>query len=445
MAKVGGDYRLRGGDMDHTTFELLQFPYVWDRKNDAPTAREIADARSAYDQLQKRMGAVLRDAAATIGLGNAADEILDSIKVHLDNCLLPGETRPPVVPLLSTHGVGEFINRIDSVSSQLSGFEKANLGVQMFAAYLYEVRAIWSVERAPDQMLFAPNVLAELNSYTAWKIGIDSKKSESDIFGLNFLERQRLNYITNEVETLLDEQRGRVGNLAKITEEAKLHVDDVVQRVNIDTGVVHEKLSGMERSLEASTSELSALLKRIETAEEHVKSFAKAIREELQVDATKRLWNRRALGSAFSFWTSALVIGGAILLPPYWAFTHIEVVVEFLRRIGDAAVQGLPNDATAAQLTAATISRLVIVSAPLALYFWAIKLIVRFNTRSMVLMDDARQRQTTMDTYFHLVENNKATPEERGLMLNALFKPLPGQGQDNVDPPNFMELVKKPE
>jgi len=61
----------------------------------------------------------------------------------------------------------------------------------------------------------------------------------------------------------------------------------------------------------------------------------------------------------------------------------------------------------------------------------------------MVLMDDARQRHTTMDTYFHLIESNGATTEERGLMLNALFRPLAGHGQDNVDPPNFIELMGK--
>ncbi len=369
--------------------------------------------------------------------------VLRSVKDHLDNCLLPGETRSPVIPVLSTFAIDEYVNRIDSLNSQTTPFEKVHFAVQAFAAFLYEVRDLWSVGPVPDLGQLSPNVTAEFNSYAAWKIGQASKNSESDILGLNFIEKQRLDYLKSEVESLLDGQRHSIGILGKLTEEAGTRFDETIERLRIDSDATQTKVSGMNQTLEASREDLTALLNEVDTAKEHVQAFAKAVREELKVDATKKLWNRRATDSAFSFWASAIVIAGAILYPPYWAFTHIEVVVLFLRRVGDAAVQGLPAEATAAQLTAATISKLVIVSAPLALYFWAIKLIVRFNTRSMVLMDDARQRQTTMDTYFHLVESNKASVEERGLMLNALFKPLPGQGQENVEPPNFIEIINK--
>jgi hypothetical protein len=107
----------------------------------------------------------------------------------------------------------------------------------------------------------------------------------------------------------------------------------------------------------------------------------------------------------------------------------------------DATGQVLPapNDT---QITIAAIGRLVIVTVPVFLYIWAIRLVVRFNSRSLMLLDDARLRLTMLDTFFHLIEKEGAVKEDRALVLNALFRPGPGHG-DNVDPPNFTELVTK--
>lgn len=431
--------------MDYETFSALQYIYTLQGSDPSPTASAIGETRRAYDALISRLSNYLSAGQTGQLLVHSANQILESVKQHLDSCLLPGETQRPVVPLLVGQSVEEYFKRIDAVRGPLNPLSHVVIGVQAFAAFLYEVRAIWIVGPVPQQRDIPPNVLAEFNNYSAWKIGQSSRSGENDVFGLNALEQRRIEFLKNEVDALLDGQKQSIGTLGAIVDETKGRLDETIQRLGVESEATRAKVSGMSQTLETSREALTALLKEVDTAEEHVQAFAKAVREELKVDATKKLWKRRATGSAFSFWVSAIVIGGAIIYPPYWAFTHIEVVVLFLRRVGDAAVQGLPADATAAQLTAATISRLVIVSAPLALYFWAIKLIVRFNTRSMVLMDDARQRQTTMDTYFHLVESSKASAEERGLMLNALFKPLPGQGQENVEPPNFLELVKKPD
>jgi hypothetical protein len=79
----------------------------------------------------------------------------------------------------------------------------------------------------------------------------------------------------------------------------------------------------------------------------------------------------------------------------------------------------------------------------LALYFWLIKLVVRFNMRSMLLMDDARQRATMLETYYRMIEKGAATNEDRALVLQALMRPAPGHGPDSVEPPNFTDVIEK--
>lgn len=75
-----------------------------------------------------------------------------------------------------------------------------------------------------------------------------------------------------------------------------------------------------------------------------------------------------------------------------------ETVIALLKHLTEAAGVDVANQQNPVVLTIATISRLGIVTIPLALYFWLIKLVVRFNIRSMLLMDDAGQRATIIET-----------------------------------------------
>jgi hypothetical protein len=328
-----------------------------------------------------------------------------------------------------------------------SSFRK-ELAVMALAAYCYETRVVWGEDEALYRMPFPIDFLAEFHSYGFWitvqrNPDVDFLGSQKRIEAFSAEQKKRVDSMlfaysekAKEMHQLFTVIEERAGALITDTESKSAALD-----ASISDAVVIA--AAQQTALEAEKARLDKLLSDISTAEENVQAFAKAVREEFKFDTTKKLWNRRAARSTWSFWLSALVIVFAIVGPPYWVITHVDTVVSFLRSVGDAAIHGLPADQTNTHITIATISRLVIVSAPLALYFWAIKLIVRYNTRSMVLMDDARQRQTTMDTFFNLIENNKASPKERGLMLNALFKPLPGQGDENIEPPNFIDLISQ--
>ncbi|MGF0521852.1 hypothetical protein ACQEDT_10115 [Agrobacterium pusense] len=437
-------------------FDLVSKPFIQTTSLDEPLTpgrvELVAKSYVSFEEILRRHTANHLRAAWYL---NLLDEVRSGVQNHLRSSILPGKVDPPRIPLLTRDGVSEWEPIFNSRLQSLEPIEQKLLVLFQFSAYCYETRILWTID--PDLTASSlpgiqPNLVAELESYGFWKTIHRRDVEGFDIFGTRKAvevftseQRERIGQVLNShAKTVLDlvvsvdEANGKLTDLISSMET---HVADVTSKTEqLKTEIGNQEI-GTQRSKELAES----LLEQISKSDEHVKAFATAVREELKVDATKKLWNRRATGSSISFWLSAVVIAFGIFYPPYWVFKHVDEVILFLRHIGDAAVQGLPTDATAAQLTAATISRLVIITAPLAMYFWAIKLIVRFNTRSMVLMDDARQRQTTMDTYFHLVENDKATPEERGLMLNALFKPLPGQGQDNVEPPSFTDLTKRAE
>lgn len=184
--------------------------------------------------------------------------------------------------------------------------------------------------------------------------------------------------------------------------------------------------------IEASTRKHDELSSRIDALSEGVATLS-----------VKTLWDQRARNSSLAFWLSASVLLLLLIVIPSIAMYNLDEVLQILRHIGEAATVGLPSDASPTALTVATISRLVVITVPLAMYFWVIKLVVRFNQHSLALMEDARQRHTMLDTYFHLIDKQAASTEDRALVLAALFRPTPGQGSDAVEPPTFIDLVQK--
>ncbi len=76
---------------------------------------------------------------------------------------------------------------------------------------------------------------------------------------------------------------------------------------------------------------------------------------------------------------------------------------------------------------------------------WIFRMIGRFITENFYLAEDARQRQTILQTFLNLI----GTPEtqmrdsERVVILSALFRPAPGQSADDPAPSSLAELIKE--
>ena len=203
------------------------------------------------------------------------------------------------------------------------------------------------------------------------------------------------------------------------------------------------KIDTMSTTFEARAAAWEDRALQAEQRANEVEAHTARIDENLNTLSVKRLWDARAKASRTAFWVSAILLVVFLIAIPASALGNLDAVLSTLKHIGDVATADLPKDASATQQTVSAISRLIIVTVPLALYFWIIRLLVRFNLHSLTLMEDARQRHTMMDTYFHLIGQQAAVKEDRALILNALFRPTPGQGGDNVDPPNFTELLDK--
>lgn len=74
---------------------------------------------------------------------------------------------------------------------------------------------------------------------------------------------------------------------------------------------------------------------------------------------------------------------------------------------------------------------------------WVLRILARIAGAAVVLADDAAQREAMLETYYRLVADTNAAmqPGDRILVLNALFRPLPGHQNEDISPPTFADVI----
>ncbi|NRP70090.1 hypothetical protein ILFOPFJJ_00968 [Ensifer psoraleae] len=428
--------------MDHQHYEWVRFPFeeshVRHRGGQTIPPNGVGNA---YQQLIRVGREIVARHLPNDHLNNLYGTLGKAIDTHTRQGLT--ELASLRVPILYTEAITEFSARINGSEPPLDSDQLRRLGVALFSA-IYVECADLPLGIDFQNSTSSAALTADVGSYAALKAFAETKsRTESDLALITTRTEERVQSLVGTAQSQLQGMIERNSTLQKQDTHLRAQIQQTIGDLKIDVEQLGETATAAKVVFDEVLKQSKENEARISLSRENIQRYADAVREELQIDTTKKLWKSRAQWSAASFWLSAGVIFAALAAPIHAAYTNMDGIIEILRHIGDAATQGLPADATTAQLTTATISRLVIITVPLAIYFWAIKLLVRFNARSMILMDDARQRETMMDVYFHLIEKNGATSEERALVLNALFRPAPGHGPENVDPPNFTELLNK--
>lgn len=238
--------------------------------------------------------------------------------------------------------------------------------------------------------------------------------------------------------------------LAELSAKARTEFE-TVERLRLSGADVAEGLAAAKRDIQAVSDEvirdLAAAKADLEDkyagSASKASAFLDSIRAQTNFDALKIHWNDRSRDAKRAFIISSVVLLALLVIVPGFAIYEKDVVISFMKGLAGAATVDVGIESGPVGITVATISRLVIITIPLALYFWLIRLVVRFNLRSMLLMDDAGQRATMLETYYRMIEKEAALVGDRALVLQALMRPAPGHGGDTIDPPNFTEVIDK--
>lgn len=250
----------------------------------------------------------------------------------------------------------------------------------------------------------------------------------------------------------LVELEGTVDKLGHLVEADGVVVnagfDKIEKQFDTVTATLNDKIQALPKPIPIKEIE-SSIASSLAASNENTRndtnaSIANQIAAKLDgfaLSPTNQLWKDRLDSAQKSFkWSAWLVVGLFGILPIFvWLFSG-----SILAFIADTnlAKTAIGENASVTVVLAGQISRLIFVTLPAVAYFWLIRLVVRFAVRSMLLMDDAAARQTMLDTYLHLVEQDKDVTTDRPLILEALFRRTPGHGSDTIDPPDLTDILK---
>lgn len=92
-----------------------------------------------------------------------------------------------------------------------------------------------------------------------------------------------------------------------------------------------------------------------------------------------------------------------------------------------------------------SIAGLATITVPALLYAWLLKNVSRIFIQNLNLADDAAHRQSLALTYMGLLQDEKhpASDQDRAIILNALFRPIPPQTADEGPPAGVIDLIRK--
>lgn len=226
------------------------------------------------------------------------------------------------------------------------------------------------------------------------------------------------------VNTLIKHAESRVGELA----------------ARLDT--FPEYIEQMKAELERQQIAHEAFRRIVSDPLTELEGFRAKIVEDLKLKEARQLWTNRATRARKEYVGSCFVLAILLVLVPALAIWQSEAIFGFFRSIGEAVLVDLPDNASETAILIAAVSRLVLVTMPVALYIWLIRIVVRFNMRSLLLIDDAEQRNTMLETYLHLVERDADVKADRPLILEALFRRTPGHGPETIEPPNLADVMR---
>jgi hypothetical protein len=228
-----------------------------------------------------------------------------------------------------------------------------------------------------------------------------------------------------------------------------LAIKTVVDKANQNVAEIDSKINGFSDYIEQMRAELEkqrdahqAFRNVVNDPMTEVEGFRAKVVEELKLKEARKLWSDRATRARREYIGSCILLAVLLILVPALAIWQSQAIFGFFRKIGEAVLVDLPENASETAILISAVSRLVLVTMPVALYIWLIRIVVRFNMRSLLLIDDAEQRNTMLETYLHLVERDADVKADRPLILEALFRRTPGHGPETIEPPNLADVMR---
>ena len=242
--------------------------------------------------------------------------------------------------------------------------------------------------------------------------------------------------LRNKTDTFLHERLDAV--IPERVENALQAPNGQLRLLQASHDKLDERLGVQSAAFQQLEVRAETLKSSIQDVEKAYDAFKIAISERIALQGVSDLWRNRARVNRRTFVISAIVLVLLLIAGPAALILYKSEILKFIHDVEMTR----PGTSDNGLDYLALVGRIAFVSVPILFYIWIIKLVGRFNARSLLLMDDAAQRSTMLDTYLYLIQKDADVTEERKTVLEALFRAAPGYGSDSNEPVAIADLLR---
>lgn len=223
------------------------------------------------------------------------------------------------------------------------------------------------------------------------------------------------------VNQIRDESSKIIDKLRNDSEKRFVHLAKILSDKTDD--LISSAFTSIEEKSDQITSDLNL------NSVKYIEHAKKELKASFVLETAMRLWKTKASQHTKLFYFGSAIFALSILFPVGILLENWELLtVEFAKLT--------PQDKPFA------FGSLVLVTIPILGYAWILRLISRFTLQNMILADDASQRRVLANTFIRLVgQGDIDEKQDRAIMLNALFRPIPGAKEQDIQPPNLADFI----
>ncbi len=229
--------------------------------------------------------------------------------------------------------------------------------------------------------------------------------------------------------------------------DTRLSRSETTQRSFADTV---DKAKKLTTNLEDTQARIESIFE--DEQKQAFDSFLIKVRPELQaakaevkvdgiVGTAYQAWAKKQRNHWIAFGTGTAIFAASIIGLLIATVLYQADILGFIKSV--SVIEAIDEGGKTISMTS-IFGRLAAITIPVAAIAWLLRLVSRFTLQNLSLANDAGIRKVSIDTYSKLVGTPGALDEkDKAIMLNAIFRPLPGGSEADIAPPNLLDFVGK--
>lgn len=224
-------------------------------------------------------------------------------------------------------------------------------------------------------------------------------------------------------------------NLGEWEKQLATHMNEHFDAVE----VIKDKEEKITEEHTRQETEFNELKEDYETKFSELEEFYK---EGLRTEAPVSYWRSKATKHAsFGAIMFAMFFGGCVAAAIY-GFNLGSEFSDAIKDTSAAVATQTTESGPTTSLIQLAFSKFLILLVPGFFAVWALRILLKVALSNLAIADDARHRVTMVETFLSLMEHtDKLDESDRILMLQALFRPIPGSNDEDTGPPNWFDVM----